>query len=88
MCTCRKHFRPAYSKLSALGSIFPDTPILALTATANETYRKEIKESLGMRNVAVMERNPDRPSFYLKVALRPHTGDEKISAPLESLASS
>ena len=38
-----------------------------------------------MRNPAVVERNPDRPNLYLKVALRPNTGDEKISAPLESL---
>ena len=60
-------------------------PILALTATANAEYRKEIQDSLAMRNAVVVERNPDRPNLFLSVQQRPHTGEDKVSVPLLGL---
>jgi len=53
--TSRKDFRPAYTKLNLLGSFMPNTPILALTATATACYQREIKRSLGMQNVVAVE---------------------------------
>lgn len=83
---CRKHFRPAYSKLNTLASLFPVVPILTLTATANNAYKNEIKDSVGMRDPVVVERNPDRPNLHLSVYRRPNSGDDKITEPLEDLA--
>jgi len=69
-----------------LSSIFPEVPILAMTATANSAYKKEINDSLGMQNVTIVERNPDRVNIYLAVLKRPNTGDERVTAPIQSLA--
>ena len=46
----RKDFRPAYSKLGSLASMFPNTPLLGLTATATKATQKKIDESLGLIN--------------------------------------
>jgi len=69
-----------------LSSIFPEVPILAMTATANSAYKKEINDSLGMQNVTIVERNPDHVNIYLAVLKRPNTGDERVTAPIQSLA--
>ncbi|KXJ10530.1 hypothetical protein AC249_AIPGENE18745 [Exaiptasia diaphana] len=58
----------------------------ALTATANADYRKEIKDSVGMRDPVVVDRNPDRPNLFLSVHQRPNTGEDKVVKPLEELA--
>lgn len=39
-------FRPAYRKISRLREIKPDTPIIALTATATDTVLKDITQEL------------------------------------------
>lgn len=82
----RKEFRPAYANLSALASLFPHAPILALTATANNAYRREIIESLGMKDPTIIDRNPDRANIYFSVKQRPSTGEERIIEPIKELA--
>ena len=48
--------------------MFPNLPVLALTATANKEDRLKIKESLGLKKVAEIVGNPDRRNiFYAKV---------------------
>ena len=42
-------FRPDYSKLCVLCTIFPDVPVLAMTATANQQDRMFIMGSLGLK---------------------------------------
>ena len=56
----------------------PETPILALTATATACYQKEIKRSLGMQNVINVEANPNRENIFCRVLPRSNRGDEKL----------
>lgn len=61
-------FRPDYSKLGVLCAIYPDVPVLAMTATANQQDRKYIVESLGLKKCRNVIGNPDRKNiFYEKV---------------------
>ena len=59
----RKDFRPAYSKLGSLASMFPNTPLLGLTATATKSTQKKIEESLGMINATEILINPNRSNI-------------------------
>lgn len=43
-------FRPSYLKISKVRELFPSIPILALTATATPPVRRDISESLQMRD--------------------------------------
>ena len=45
-------FRPDYKKLGALKKRFPDTPVMALTATATMTVRADVLKSLGIARTA------------------------------------
>src|SRR5205823_7208929 len=55
-------FRPEYRKLAQLRELFPDVPIMALTATATERVRTDIVKQLRLRN----------PGFSLASFHRPH----------------
>jgi len=46
-------FRPEYRQLSRLRPLFPETPVIAMTATATERVRGDILEQLGLRDPAV-----------------------------------
>ena len=56
----------------------PNTPILALTATATACYRKEIVRSLGMQNIIAVEANPNRENIFYRVLPRGNRGDGKL----------
>lgn len=43
-------FRPDYKKLNVLRTVFPQTPIMALTATCSATVMNDVMNILGMRN--------------------------------------
>jgi ATP-dependent DNA helicase RecQ len=46
-------FRPEYRQLSHLRPMFPNTPVIAMTATATERVRADILEQLGLKDPAV-----------------------------------
>ncbi|XP_043223484.1 Bloom syndrome protein homolog [Amphibalanus amphitrite] len=46
-------FRPDYKRLSELRRLFPDTPVMALTATATPRVRSDILHQLGLRLTGV-----------------------------------
>ncbi len=60
-------FRPEYQKLSVLAELFPDTPRLALTATADERTRAEIAQVLGLIDAPLFVSSFDRPNLRLSV---------------------
>ena len=60
-------FRPEYQKLSVLAELFPDTPRLALTATADERTRAEIAQVLGLTDAPLFVSSFDRPNLRLSV---------------------
>ena len=63
-------FRPEYAELAKLHEIFPKTPILATTATADEVTRSDIMKLLFSGNAAVHVQGFDRPNIKLSVAAK------------------
>ena len=60
-------FRQDYSRLNMLCALFPNVPVLALTATANKQDIKQIKDSLCLQECIDVIANPDRKNiFYAK----------------------
>jgi ATP-dependent DNA helicase RecQ len=64
-------FRPEYRQLSVLRRRYPQTPILAFTATATPRVRTDITAQLALRNPAVHLSSFNRPNLYYDV--RPKT---------------
>jgi ATP-dependent DNA helicase RecQ len=60
-------FRPEYSALSRLRDIFPNVPIAALTATADEATRADIARQLFDNRVQTLVQGFDRPNIRLTV---------------------
>jgi len=61
-------FRPEYVRLGELREIFPDVPMLALTATADEHTREDITERLGLTKAKRFVASFDRPNIRYLVA--------------------
>ena len=60
-------FRPEYQALSRLRHIFPDVPIAALTATADEVTRADISAQLFAGHADTVVLGFDRPNIKLTV---------------------
>jgi len=58
-------FRPAYRRLAGLKRRFPDTPVLALTATATREVTSDIVKQLGMQRPALFLGSFFRPNLHL-----------------------
>lgn len=58
-------FRREYEDLSRLGGIFPDVPVIALTATADEGTRADIEARLFSGRVETLVLGFDRPNIKL-----------------------
>lgn len=56
-------FRPAYLRISELRDFFPDTPILALTASATPEVTRDIQEKLKMQNAVVFQAGVERDNL-------------------------
>ncbi|MEX2404130.1 MAG: RecQ family ATP-dependent DNA helicase, partial [Balneolales bacterium] len=61
-------FRPEYLKLGALKDEFPDTPVIALTATADKLTRKDILEKLNLKapETFVSSFNRENIHYYIE----------------------
>ncbi|MGV9012606.1 MAG: DNA helicase RecQ [Flavobacteriales bacterium] len=60
-------FRPEYKRLDILKKVFPNVPMIALTATADKAVRGDIAQHLGMRNERLFTSSFDRPNLSLAV---------------------
>ncbi len=60
-------FRPEYAALGELREHFPDTPFIALTATADPQTREDIVNVLGLKNARRFITSFDRPNIRYTV---------------------
>eukprot|EP00980_Cylindrotheca_fusiformis_P018946 scaffold6331_cov195-Cylindrotheca_fusiformis.AAC.10 len=60
-------FRPDYNQLGMLRREFPSTPLMALTATANEKVVKDAIQALGMRNAYLYRSSFNRKNLHYEV---------------------
>ncbi|MCF6288546.1 MAG: DNA helicase RecQ [Proteobacteria bacterium] len=63
-------FRRVYQELKILNKQFPDTPKIALTATADEKIKKEIIKQLILKNSKVFVNSFDRPNISYEILER------------------
>jgi len=61
-------FRPEYMELSMLATRYPNTPRIALTATAGAATKKEIISCLSLENAPVYISSFDRPNIRYSVS--------------------
>ena len=71
-------FRPDYKFLGAMRSIFPDTPILGLTATSTAAVTKDVKDILRIPSAMVFTTGFNRPNLHYSVRLKPENAEENI----------
>ena len=60
-------FRPEYAQLGVLREIFPDVPMIALTATADSQTRGDILSRLGLSGATCYVAGFDRPNIRYSV---------------------
>lgn len=61
-------FRPEYGRLGSLRQRFPQVPLLALTATADQQTRDDVQRVLGLERARVFIAGFDRPNIRYVVA--------------------
>jgi ATP-dependent DNA helicase RecQ len=66
-------FRPEYNALGCLKQNFPSVPLVALTATADDTTRQDILQRLGLPDAFTLVSSFDRPNirYTLQEKYRP-----------------
>ncbi|MDO4159910.1 MAG: DNA helicase RecQ [Prevotellaceae bacterium] len=66
-------FRPEYRRIRPIINEIGDAPVIALTATATDKVRTDIKKSLGILDATEFKSSFNRPNLYYEV--RPKTKD-------------
>jgi ATP-dependent DNA helicase RecQ len=61
-------FRPEYRQIAALRRLFPEVPMMALTATATERVRADILKQLQLRQPACYVASFNRPNLTYRVS--------------------
>lgn len=60
-------FRPDYKKLNIFKQKYPEVPVIALTATANEFVQNDIIKNLGLNNPATFRQSFNRDNLYYQI---------------------
>ncbi|MBI2950184.1 MAG: DNA helicase RecQ [Verrucomicrobia bacterium] len=63
-------FRPEYRQLATLRGLFPDIPMMALTATATERVRRDIVGQLHLRSPACYIASFNRPNLTYRISAK------------------
>ena len=75
-------FRPEYTQLGGLRELFPDVPIMALTATADKITKQDILKQMNIEDARTFIGSFDRPNLSLDVK-RGYTAREKLRSIVE-----
>jgi ATP-dependent DNA helicase RecQ len=67
-------FRKDYTRLGELKDLFPDTPVIALTATADSKTRLDISDQLKMKTPEIFVSSFDRPNINYMI----HDRDDEL----------
>jgi ATP-dependent DNA helicase RecQ len=65
-------FRPAYLEIAAVREIIPDTPVIALTATATPKVREDIQDKLDFKGQEVFTKSFARANLSYSVRFEEH----------------
>jgi len=66
-------FRPDYKGMSVFKEKYPNVPLMALTATANEKVRMDIVHHLKMNNPVLLKQSFNRSNLYYEIKLKDST---------------
>ena len=72
-------FRPDYRTLAELRALFPQTPVMALTATATERVQRDIVEQLRLDDCRRFVSGFDRPNLTYRVEPGAGAGDTLVA---------
>lgn len=70
-------FRPAYTQLHSIKQQFPHVPIMALTATADVTTRRDILQQLALHDPYIHLDSFDRPNIRFTLAEK-YQGEQQV----------
>ncbi|GCE13668.1 DNA helicase RecQ [Tengunoibacter tsumagoiensis] len=71
-------FRPEYRQIGRLRQRYPQTPLLALTATATEVVRQDILQQLRLHSPHVHIASFNRPNLYYEVRQKQRTSYQEL----------
>ena len=72
-------FRPEYRQISTLREKFPNTPFMALTATATERVREDIVRQLGLHEPHTYVASFNRPNLTYRVQAKNQAYDQTLA---------
>ena len=71
-------FRPEYQKLSIIGNRYPNTPKIALTATADLKTRDEIIQVLNLTGAKTFVHSFDRPNIQYRISEQKNSKEQLL----------
>ncbi len=71
-------FRPEYRRIRPIINEIGEAPVIALTATATDKVRGDIKKNLGMQNAVEFKSSFNRPNLYYEVRNKTKNVDKDI----------
>lgn len=71
-------FRPDYKFLGVLSSMFPDVPLLGLTATATAAVLLDVQRMLDIRGCLLIKAPFNRPNLFYSIIDKPSSTDECV----------